>query len=43
MSGFFNKVNPTMELPQFMMASGRIGENFNAVKTHENVGTKWSN
>lgn len=32
-----------MELPQFVMASRRIGENFNAVEAHKNVGTKWPN
>jgi len=29
-----------MELPQLMVASRRIGENFNAIKAHENVGAK---
>ena len=26
-----------MELPKFMVASRRIGEDFNAIETHENV------
>ena len=40
MSSFLDKVNPTVELPQFMVASGGIGENFNPIKTHEDVWTK---
>ena len=43
MSGFLNKVDPTMELPQFVVASRRIGENLNAVKAHENVRAKGPN
>jgi len=43
LSSFLDKVDPTMELPQFMVASRRVGENLNAVKAHKNVGARESN
>ena len=32
-----------MELPQFMVTSRRIGENFNTIETHKNVWAKVRN